>query len=279
MINKKMITIVLTVCMALMGMTGCSKAGIQDDSAKKTKNITEEATIEGMYMTYGEDGYIFVDTQNKSLFYAAIPEDELYDENEKKIEQKDLHVGDMVACYGNGIVMESYPPKYAGIFKMVRTQVGDEENAEKYQVLLEEFYQEPSPADIPYMDIENVQKDAVVTTAATQFGYSWTYEEENGEKQTIHADALHVLQAEDLIDINCNGDNSDLKFMFTKKPESVKVTRWEQGMTVDDIAKGEAVKVTLDGRTAFVKNAEKASVYEVVATWENGSVTYGFYIK
>lgn len=279
MINKKMVTIVLTVCMTIMGVAGCSKAGTEDDSVKKTKGIADEATIEGMYLTYGEDGYIFVDTQNKSLFHAAIPEGELYDENEKKIEQEDLNVGDMIACYGNGIVMESYPPQYAGITKMVRTQTGTEKDAEKYQALLEGFYQEPSPADIPYMDIENVQKDAIVTTAATQFGYSWSYEDENGERQGIEADACHVLQSEDLIDINCNGDNSDLKFMFTKKPESVKVTRWDQGMTMDDIDKGENVEVTLDGKTAFVKNAKKTSVYEVVATWKNGSVTYGFYIK
>lgn len=203
----------------------------------------------------------------------------LYDENGKKIEQEDLHVGDMIACYGNGIVLESYPPQYAGISKMSRTKAGNEKDAEQYKELLDGFYQEPSPSEHPYMDIESRGKDAIVTTAASEFGYEWSYQDENGETQTIAVDAAHVLQAENLIDINCNSDNSDLKLMFSKKPENVEVTRWDLGTTMEEVDKGENIDVTLDGRNAFIKNAKRTSVYQVIATWKNGNVIYGFYIK
>lgn len=257
----------------------CSAGSEEKEESKKTKTAEEEPTIEGMYLTYGEDGYIFVDTVNRSLFHAEIPESALYDADEKKIEQEDLHTGDMVACYGNGIVLESYPPKYAAISKMVRTKEGTEKDAEQYQELLDGFYQEPSPSEHPYLDIENRGKDAIITTTASEFGYEWSFQDENGETQTIAVDAPHVLQAENLIDINCNSDNSDLKLMFSKKPESVKVTRWDYGTTVEEVEKGESVDVTLDGRNAFIQNAKKASVYQVAAAWKNGNVTYGFYLK
>lgn len=293
--NKKVLCIMMAACLACAGAAGCGQnsekktdgqKGKQEetfkderDSDAKGSRAREELVVEGTYMPYGDGEYVFVDTKSESLFIAKIPEGELYDENDKKIKLQDLKKGDLITCYGAEIIQESYPPRYPAIEKMVRTKEGNGQVPDSYMQLLDEFYRAPSDSDIPYMDIENVQKDALVTSAATQCGYNWTYKDENGEEKTQGRTAAHVLEMDNLIDLNCNGDNSDLTLFFSRKPDSVKVQRWPLGTKVNDDIAGEPVEVTMDEKGALIKNAEKTSVYEVTAEWKNGSVTYGFYIK
>lgn len=285
MTKRKILASLLLLTMAVSVLAACDKNVSEKSKPKenvenKTKSVNnEEAVVEGMYLTYGEDEYIFADIEKRSLFYAEIPDGELYDENDKKIEQKDLHAGDIVKCYGQGIILEMYPPKYPGISKMLRVKKGTKKDAAQYQDLIDEIYQEPLPSERPYMDIENKGADAIITTAASEFGYQWSYKDKNGKMTTENADALTVLQAKELIDINCNSDNSDLTLRFSRKPENVKVRRWDYGAKPEEITKGEEIETQLDGKNAFIKNAKRASIYEVTAEWENGYVIYGFYIK
>lgn len=288
--RRKIRCILLAACVAAAALAGCQKGdsakavkkeenGQKAEMKNRSKSAGEEATVEGMYMTYGEDGYIFVDTKTRSLFDADIPEEGLYDEEEKQIEKADLHDGDIIACYGNGIVMERYPPKYAAVEKMVRTKSGSRKDTEQYKDLLNDIWHEAEPSEIPYLNVENKGVDAIITIGADQFGYTWSYQDENGEQQTIAVDAPHPLQVENLIDLNCNRDNSDLTLTFSVKPKSVKVTRWAKGTTTEQVDTGTDVDVRLDGRNAFIQNAERTSVYQVNAAWENGEVIYGFYIR
>lgn len=281
--------------MAVIGMTtllsaGCgqkSTAGKNAAAAKqgqKTSSV-EDMKITGMYLTFGEDddSYIFADIENNSLFYAQIPDDNLLDEAGEELDEDELQKGDIVDIYHSGIVAESFPPQYPGVTKMVRVEKGTAEDAKQYDELLAEFYQEPSPDRLPYLSIENKQETAIVTSAINHGGYSWSYTDENGEQQTVLADAAHVLEWNrsdaELVELTCNTDDKDLKLMFSKKPQSVQVTRWDSTATTEDIGKGEAVEVKLDGKEAELEDAKPGSVYEVIAAWDNGTVTYGFAVK
>mgnify|MGYP001780239382 CR=1 FL=1 len=55
---------------------------------KKTENSSEnpeENVITAMYLTYGEENFIFIDTKNGTLFKAPVPEGGLVDKDGKQI--------------------------------------------------------------------------------------------------------------------------------------------------------------------------------------------------
>lgn len=268
--------------------TGCGQKNTQRNTQKKAEpdnghkmRRTGNADVVGMYLPFGDDDddYVFADMEHQTLFYAEIPDDYLLDENGRELSDDDLHKGDIVEVYNNGIVLEMYPPKYSGVTKMVRVKKGTDEDAKKYEHLIAEIYSEPDTDEIPYLDIENKQETAVVTSAVNHGGYSWSYKDGNA----VQADSLHVLQwkrsDKELVELNCDTHDKDLKLMFSRRPKSVKVTRWDSTATMEDVDKGEAVRVELDGREAEIDDAKTDSIYEVVAEWEQGTVIYGFAVK
>lgn len=284
---KKWMYVLAAAGMMACACVGCGKKSVDGgEPVKAIKSVnTDDATIKGMYLTFGEDedSYIFADIENDSLFFAEIPEDNLLDETGEKMKAADLQKGDIVAVYNSGIVAESFPPQYPGVTKMVRVEKGTAEDAAKYDTLIAQIYRAPHPSQIPYLDIENRQETAIVTSMINHGGYSWSYKDADGKQQAETADSLHVLDWErndaGLVELICDTTDKDLKLMFSKKPESVTVTRWDSTATVADIESGETVEVTLNGKEAVLQDAKTGSVYEVIATWENGRVTYGFAVK
>lgn len=274
----------LVFCM--VAAAGCQKT--EQPQAKKTpqeKNTRqkteeteemEERVAEGLVMTYGEDGVIFVDTARESLFHAYIPEEEIYDENGGKITIEEMEDGDRFAFYGNGMVLETYPPKYAGITKAVRQKQGTKEDIEPYKELLNEIYQEPDPSEIPYMDIEYRRKDAVVTMAIEPLGYTWTAPAENGKKETIQACGAHILDMKGAEPVRTDEATDTIRLIFSRSPKEVKVTRWKNGTKAATAGEGEAVELTLEKREADISDMKKGCSYQVETFWEQGTVTYGF---
>lgn len=253
-------------------LTACKK----EEKQKSTKE--NHKPIEAMYVPCGDDAYIFFDRSTESPFYAIIPEDKLYDENKKRIKQSELNAGDIIACYGDGKMLESYPGQYPGVTKMVRVQKGTVEDTKKYEQEVAKFVQKPSKADVPYLDIENMQKNGLVTTAATEGNYEWEYKDMNGNQQLEKVEDISFLEKKGLADVVCDGENADLKLIFSTEPNYIKVVRWPVGTTKEAASRGHRVRVTLDGNIGYIKRAKKSYVYEVTATWENGKVHYGFYI-
>ena len=125
---------VLLASVLILG-TGCGK------KENTTKEKEEIPTVEGVYLTYGEEQefYIFADIKNETLFEAEIPDGKLFDKNGEKISKENLQAGDTIEIYGNGAVTQSLPPQYAGVTKMIRTEKGDQKIAEKYQPLIDAF--------------------------------------------------------------------------------------------------------------------------------------------
>ena len=67
---------VLLASVLILG-TGCGK------KENTTKEKEEIPTVEGVYLTYGEEQefYIFADIKNETLFEAEIPDGKLFDRN------------------------------------------------------------------------------------------------------------------------------------------------------------------------------------------------------
>ena len=212
---------VLLASVLILG-TGCGK------KENTTKEKEEIPTVEGVYLTYGEEQefYIFADIKNETLFEAEIPDGKLFDKNGEKISKENLQAGDTIEIYGNGAVTQSLPPQYAGVTKMIRTEKRDQKIAEKYQPLIDAFYQAPDPSEIPTLSIENYQKLAIVSTSISPVSYDWSYTEDDGTTESQKAEEGSILekyQAGVLPEIICDAEDKSLKFMFSRKPEIVTV--------------------------------------------------------
>lgn len=268
---------VLLASVLILG-TGCGK------KENTTKGKEEIPTVEGVYLTYGEEQefYIFADIKNETLFEAEIPDGKLFDKNGEKISKENLQAGDTIEIYGNGAVTQSLPPQYAGVTKMVRTEKGDQKIAEKYQPLIDAFYQAPDPSEIPTLSIENYQKLAIVSTSISPVSYDWSYTEDDGTTESQKAEEGSILekyQAGVLPEIICDAEDKSLKFMFSRKPEKVTVKKWSMETLSGEAAEFTEQDVTMDGSEGELKEAEVNSVCELEAVWENGTVKYGFTVS
>lgn len=268
---------VLLASVLILG-TGCGK------KENTTKEKEEIPTVEGVYLTYGEEQefYIFADIKNETLFEAEIPDGKLFDKNGEKISKENLQAGDTIEIYGNGAVTQSLPPQYAGVTKMIRTEKGDQKIAEKYQPLIDAFYQAPDPSEIPTLSIENYQKLAIVSTSISPVSYGWSYTEDDGTTESQKAEEGSILekyQAGVLPEIICDAEDKSLKFMFSRKPEKVTVKKWSMETLSGEAAEFTEQDVTMDGSKGELKEAEVNSVYELEAVWENGTVKYGFTVS
>lgn len=268
---------VLLASVLILG-TGCGK------KENTTKEKEEIPTVEGVYLTYGEEQefYIFADIKNETLFEAEIPDGKLFDKNGEKISKENLQAGDTIEIYGNGAVTQSLPPQYAGVTKMIRTEKGDQKIAEKYQPLIDAFYQAPDPSEIPTLSIENYQKLAIVSTSISPVSYDWSYTEDDGTTESQKAEEGSILekyQAGVLPEIICDAEDKSLKFMFSRKPEKVTVKKWSMETLSGEAAEFTEQDVTMDESEDELKEAEVNSVYELEAVWENGTVKYGFTVS
>lgn len=285
MIGRSLFSSVLVLCILFAG--GCQKKEVDGNTENPSKGkdsakarISEnEKVVEGMLLTFGEEGMLFIEPETESPFYVYIPEDNIFDENGEKLGLEDMGDGDIFAFYGEGIVMESYPAQYPAITEVRRIQDGDAQDTEPYKDILAQIYQEPDPSEIPFMNVENRRMDSVVTVMTEPLGYEWSYETANGEKESIIACGTHVLDMKETEPIRLDEETADIKLFFSKSPKSVKVRRWDKGMKAEDAGEGEGQKVDLEKKEAVLRNARKDSVYEVTAEWEQGTVTYGFVVE
>lgn len=275
----------MTMCAGILAVNlMLTFSACQSDGADGVEEAETENKMTAVYLTDQEGSTLFVQPETDMVFHSTIPEGELYDEEGNKISEEDLNNGDVLEITGNGMIAESYPAQYYGIFKMQRTETENTEYAEKYQGLLEQFTVKEDPKEVPYLDVSYSQPDAMVAASVQTGGYTWSYETETGETETIAVDSAHILQWQwqDGDEMKISG-STDMELLFSKKPEEVRVVRWpaadktEPDITAEvDFTEGESVQVLESPEGNPQITAEPDFVYLVEATWENGEAQYGF---
>lgn len=273
----------LITCLVLLGAYAVKQHFFTNDE-KQEKELRGDFAMKALYLTDGEENRIFVDLTNGTPFYGTIPENGLYDEQENAITQEDLNSGDVVNIWGNGVIAESYPAQYHGIQKIQRTEQKNQAYLEEYGHYMEEFFIKPDLSQIPFLDVCYTQPEAIVTAAISDHGsYTWTYPAEDGEEVTETADAAHILQWEDLTEIETR-ENLEIGMQFSLNPDKVEVLRWtkeqreevKQNQDTVQIPQGETVEVFEDEEGRPAVYGEPGYVYLVKGFWENGEVEYGF---
>ena len=157
---------------AIVITAGSMLVGCQGSSSAKP--------IEAMYIPAGEDGHLMVGEETGNVFTVTMP-DNIQDKNGKKISEEDLNRGDIVAIYGDGIMLESYPGQYPGVTKIKVVKEGKASDADQYQDILDEFWPEKDPGELPYLNIGYRASYGEVSAAATRGGYSWSYADKDAQ--------------------------------------------------------------------------------------------------
>lgn len=262
---------------------------MRGDKEEKGKTETEgrqsgeQVQNTAMYVPYGEDSYIMVDQENGGVYTVTMPE-EIYDTKGKKITAAELEKGNILTVYGNGIMLESYPGQYPGVTKIEVEEEGDPSDADQYQELIDEIYQEPDPAEHPSLNMEYRTDLAVVSAGASEGGYQWTYEGADGQSHSVTADASHILEWDNLIDLTLD-QSTELRLQFSEIPKRIEVTRWpsefykKERQEEQNIPEGEKVSAEETKEGYVLKDAEPGYVYLVTGVWDHGRVEYGFLTK
>lgn len=237
----------------------------------QTNEEAEEIVMTAMYLTYGEGQSIFVDINNGSPFTAQFPEGELYDETGSKIAKEDLSRGDVLKIYGNGIMMQSYPGQYPGVTKMTIDKKGTDTDADKYNDLIAQIYQEPDPAEPPTLSVEYRQPEAIVNAVVTRGGYQWSYEKEDGETESVTTDSEDITKWKEINDITLS-EPAQASLDFSKDPDSVNAERFTKEPAS---SKGEKVEVVNQDGKWLIESMEAGYIYRIQGVWENGTVEFG----
>ena len=162
-------------------------------------------------------------------------------------------------------------------------ETGNPSDADQYQSIIDEIYQEPDPAEPPSLNLEYRTELAVTAVMTTRGGYKWEYIDKNGQNQGVIADSSHVMVWKDLVDVKLESP-VDIKLLFSKEPERVTVVRWPSELRggqedMENLPEGESVPVEIEGETPVLKGVEAGYVYLVTGEWENGHVEYGFFTE
>lgn len=258
--NKKNIGIAGAIIAVLVILIiGCLCFG--KNSFENLKKENEEPYMKAVYLKDEQGNSIFVELDTEMVFYGNIPQ-ELYDEKEKRIEEKELYSGDVMKIWGNGAIAQSYPAQYPGITKMQRVEKEKKEYVEKYEYYLEEFQVTPDETENPYLDISYRQSQALVTAAADM------------------VTDLPILKLPQIMELSVDKDTV-AELLFNVQPQNVDVVRWgaEEKMEESDtspIPEGEAVIGKKNDVGNWEIRIQPGYIYQVKGYWENKEIEYGF---
>ena len=233
-----------------------------------------EPPVTAMYVPFGEDSHIFVGEQT-GAFVATFPE-KIYDINGNMITKEQLVKGNIVEIYGNGMMLESYPGQYPGITKMKVVEEGNPSDADVYQQIVDEIYQEPDPSEPPFLNAEYTNASVVINRG----GYEWVYMDQDGLSNAVVADSLPVLNwkvGEELADIKV-GEPLELTLHFSAEPEEVEVIRYDAAFLgkAQEEPEGEKISVEKKDGKLVLSGVTGGYVYDITGIWENGRANYGF---
>ena len=238
------------------------------------RGFSSEKPIEAMYISAGEDGHLMVGEGTGNVFTVTMP-DNVQDKNGKKISEEDLKRGDIVAIYGDGIMLESYPGQYPGVTKIKVVKEGKASDADQYQDILDEFWPEKAPGELPYLNISYRASYGEVSAVAMRGGYSWSYADKDGVEQNETADSVAVTQWTDLPVMNVD-EATDMKLYFDTNPEKVTVTAFPAELSGEsDSGEGAETEVEEKDGSYIVKDIQKDMIYLIHGEWGNGWVEFG----
>ncbi len=283
--------IIALACLgAVVGIAGCVANGTRHTEGSDTKRQEFEGTA--MVLRLGDDSLLFVDRDTETPFVpTAIDDAEIIGIDGATAAPEDLDPGNIVRITGNGIMLESYPGQYPGITRVEVIDEGTPEDAEAYDELVAQLWNEPDPSQPASASLDYTTDLAAVSLIPLTNGYTWSFKED-GRMRTVVADVPHPTQIsrDDIPDARVNG-SIEATLVLDRPGHSVSVTRWSE----DDIAaaaekagspsdidtgalSGEQVECGLvDSVATFT--IEPGWRYRAKASFDEGTVSFVFTVQ
>lgn len=231
-----------------------------------------------------EDTVLLVDRDNGAVYFPTVPEDGLFDAEGNAISAADLQPGNVVWVQGNGIMLESYPGQYPGIFRMQVTETGSPADAEAYADVVAQVIVEPDENEVPTGSLAYTTSLASVSVVLQPGSYTWVVKAD-GEERTVAADAAFSdadgVLASELADARI-AEAVDAELLFSMKPTSVKVSRTPLSTAVDgtmsiELATGyDDVPAALAPDGASTLRIEPGYLYVAQVQFQRGEALYPF---
>ncbi|MCF2622030.1 YobA family protein [Collinsella tanakaei] len=280
--------IIALACLGVVvGIAGCTANGTQRTEGSDTKRQEFEGTA--IVLRLGNDSLLFVDRDTETPFVpTAIDDAEIIGIDGATTAPEDLEPGNIVRITGNGIMLESYPGQYPGITRVEVIDEGTPEDAEAYDELVAQLWNEPDPSQPASASLDYTTDLAAVSLMPLTNGYTWSFKED-GRMRTVVADVPHPTQIsrDDIPDARIDGA-VEATLALDRPARSVSVTRWSEddiaaaaekaGSSSDidaDALSGEQVECALVDSTATL-TIEPGWRYCVKATFDEGAVNYVF---
>lgn len=288
----KNILVKILIAVLCMGMiTGCGSNKTEKEENKQEEQVTEDVekagkseaeiptediqseALKAVYLTDGQGNEIYVAVENEMPFYSTVPEDNLFD-GEEKITKEDLKNGDVIEIYGNGAMAQSYPAQYHGVDKMVRVEKENKELAEKYQMYMAQFSFVKDADEIPFLNLDYKTPDAWVTVAVLSYG----------EIQWLDDEALVKgldgrLPKGEVMDAKIS-ENTEFTLLFDVKPDEVTMEKWEMSAKDAVLSKeakaGTQIETKENAEGNLTAVVEPDFIYKVTGHWGERYVEYIF---
>lgn len=244
----------------------------------------EEVVTEAMYVPIN-DSYVFINEQ-VGPFTIVGDEYEILDVDGQEMSFNELTAGNTVEITSDGVMMESYPGQLANVSKVVVMGVGTEDDVKQYQDIINQLSGgfEGEESKLPTLSVLYTTSMAVTSVNVNSGGYQWKFYDENeGQMVSEIADEAPVrLWGDRLMDVVLEGD-TDLRLSFSEKAQEVSIKSYSSEWigNEEELVESETATVIpkeIDG-DYIIEMAEKDLIYEITATFEDGTVNYGFYTK
>ncbi len=225
------------------------------------------------------DQVMFVDQDTQTPYIPTLPDDNVFNIQGQEIDEDSLTVGNIVEVIGNGIMLESYPGQYPGIYRVQILEEGAPADAEQYADIVSTVFAEPDPNSIPTATVEYATNLAVAAIMLEPYDYEFAFVDPGFvEIDGAYTDANGNL-LDSVIDARIT-DTVQATASFSHEVTQVKIERRAliKGL-IDTNADSVDVPCTLNADGTATFSMEPNFVYEIEAEFANGEADYVFYTQ
>lgn len=257
----------------------------KNDNANAGGNLPADAVESTAMVAYvNGDQVLFVDQETQTPYIPTNIDDAKIIYNGQEIDEDDLVAGNIVKVTGNGVMAESYPGQYPGIYQVEVVEQGSPADAEQYADIVDTVFAAPDQSQTPAGSLDYKTPDAQVSVVLNPYEFEWRWETEDGQTSTSEVDGFAADGmgefTENVADARVSGA-TDAFIAFSVNPTSVEIDRTPLAKgsqpKIDPGAEDMDVPCTLGEDGAIALSIEPNYLYEVKVTFPQGEAEYAFY--
>lgn len=136
----------------------------KNDNANAGGNLPADAVESTAMVAYvNGDQVLFVDQETQTPYIPTNIDDAKIIYNGQEIDEDDLVAGNIVKVTGNGVMAESYPGQYPGIYQVEVVEQGSPADAEQYADIVDTVFAAPDQSQTPAGSLDYKTPDAQVS--------------------------------------------------------------------------------------------------------------------